>query len=209
MLKYLTDAEISRVRLTLQARLQVAHNQFIPLRNSAMVSLMLHAGLRISEVCSLKLNQIFAGGNIPDNITLAADHCKTGTGRTLPISTTLRGDLAAYISYYFTIAGPEVDPSLPAFPRFKTHNFRGLTAQLKIRAVQVMLLNLGASCGVAKLTPHVLRHTFATRLLPLCNIRVIQALLGHRCLSSTPVYTHVNLGDMTKAVNQLLLPGIE
>lgn len=208
MLKYLTDAEISRVRLTLQARLQVAHNQFVPLRNSAMVSLMLHAGLRVSEVCSLRLGQIFTGGNIPDNITLAADHCKTGTGRTLPISTTLRGDLAAYISYYFTIAGPEVDPSLPAFPAFKHHNAKGLVKHLKPRAVQVLLLSVGTSCNITKLTPHVLRHTFATRLLPHCNIRVIQALLGHRCLSSTQVYTHVNLGDMTKAVNQLLLPGI-
>jgi integrase/recombinase XerC len=209
MLKYLSDAEISRVRLTLQARLQASNSQFVPLRNIALISCMLHAGLRVSEVCSLRLGQIFQAGNIPESLTLNADDCKTGTARTLPISTTLRGDLAAYISCYFTLSGPELDYKLPAFPAFKHHSAQGLIKQLMPRAVQVILVGLGTSCNVTKMTPHVLRHTFATRLLPHCNIRVIQALLGHKCLSSTQVYTHVNLGDMTKAVNQLLLPGIE
>ena len=206
MLKYLSDVEIARLNVHLQARLHGAKCPFTALRNAAMVSLMLNAGLRVSEVCTLRLGQIFTSSTIPASITLDGDNCKSGVPRTLPVSTTLRGELAAYMSYYFTLAGVELELDLPAFPRFKVHSSLGLKLGLKPRALQVFIKSAGIDAGIAHLTPHVLRHTFATRLLPHCNIRVIQAMLGHKCLTSTQVYTHVNLGDMTTAVNRLLPP---
>jgi len=207
MLKYLSDVEISRLNLHLQARMQGANCPFVALRNQAMVSLMLNAGLRVSEVCSLRLGQIFASGTIPASITLDAKNCKSGVERTLPVSSVLRGDLAAYLSFYFSVSGVELEPELPAFPRFKTHSSLGLKEFLQPRALQMLIKSAGVEAGIALLTPHILRHTFATRLLPHCNIRVIQVMLGHKSLTSTQVYTHVNLGDMTTAVNRLLPPG--
>jgi len=51
--------------------------------------------------------------------------------------------------------------------------------------------------------PHMLRHTFATKLMRITNVRVVQELLGHRNLSSTQIYTHPNQDDFAAAIRNL------
>ncbi|GAH73030.1 unnamed protein product [marine sediment metagenome] len=51
--------------------------------------------------------------------------------------------------------------------------------------------------------PHILRHTFASRLMRTTNARIVQELLGHQHLSTTQIYTHPNQDDLKKAIEQL------
>lgn len=51
--------------------------------------------------------------------------------------------------------------------------------------------------------PHMLRHTFATRLMRVTNSRIVQELLGHKKLTSTQIYTHPNSDDLKKAIDKM------
>jgi len=53
------------------------------------------------------------------------------------------------------------------------------------------------------LNPHMLRHTFASKLLRVTNIRTVQILLGHSCITSTQIYTHPNEDDKKKAIDAM------
>ena len=77
-------------------------------------------------------------------------------------------------------------------------------ARLSIRTVQYMLEKVGERCGIAtRLTPHVLRHCFATNLLTNgCDIRSIQEMLGHGHLTTTARYTHVTNNHLEKVFNK-------
>jgi len=57
-----------------------------------------------------------------------------------------------------------------------------------------------------RIHPHVLRHTFATQLAKVTNIRVVQELLGHSSLESTQIYTHPDMNEAREAVNRLIFP---
>jgi len=51
--------------------------------------------------------------------------------------------------------------------------------------------------------PHVLRHTFASKLMSVCNERIVQELLGHQSITSTQIYTHPNEDDKKKAIQDV------
>lgn len=75
--------------------------------------------------------------------------------------------------------------------------------ELSRRALQSRISVLGLKAVGRRVWPHMLRHTFATRLLKVTDIRTVQMLLGHARLESTAVYTHPTLDDASAAVDQL------
>jgi integrase/recombinase XerC len=154
------------------------------LRDAAVLELIYSSGLRISEACSLKIGPIDPAGR-----TLRV----VGKGRkerVVPFGAPALEALEAY----WRAARHGMDVGSPAFPG------RG-DAALRPAVIQGRLKRYLAMAGLdPALTPHKLRHSFATHLLEDgADLRAVQELLGHKNLKTTEVYTHVTI-ERLKAV---------
>ena len=142
-------------------------------RDRALLELLYATGLRVSELCALRLRdlqlaraQVYVRG-------------KGGRMRVVPLSGSARRALRDYLADH-----PEKRPEDPLFA-----NRRG--GPLHRRQVYEIVRRRSALLG-ASISPHVLRHSFATHLLERgAQLRVVQELLGHRVLTSTQRYVHV------------------
>lgn len=76
-------------------------------------------------------------------------------------------------------------------------------AAVSTRTLQRLVARLGREVLGRSLWPHVLRHTYATRMMRVCELRVVQELLGHRSVKSTQVYTHVSSEDLVEAAGKV------
>lgn len=154
--------------------------------------LMLEAGLRVGELCALSLECVFVGEEVADRVNVPASVAKTGYGRMVPIS----GPLYALLAYFKRRRVFYAGLGVTGLWRFGGDHVlsRGR------RAWQSWIKSFGHGRLNRRLWPHVLRHTFATRVLRVSNLRVTQTLLGHRRVSSTQCYTHPSMDDLTRAV---------
>jgi integrase/recombinase XerD len=149
------------------------------LRNAAMLELMYASGLRVSEAVGLRL----------DGIDLHAGHVRvTGKGdreRLVPMGAVAVERLADYLR----AARPGLARGRSAPHLFITARGRAMTRQ----ACWHMLRRRALACGIGPVSPHALRHSFATHLLDHgADLRVVQALLGHADIGTTQIYTHVS-----------------
>jgi integrase/recombinase XerC len=154
------------------------------LRDAALLELIYSAGLRVSEVCGLRMDQVD-----PASRTLRV----VGKGRKERVIPFGRPAWAA-LETYWRVARPHRTPADPVFLGSR----RGpLTAS----QVQGRLKRYLAIAGLdPALSPHKLRHSFATHLLEDgADLRSVQELLGHKNLQTTEVYTHVTI-ERLKAV---------
>jgi len=149
------------------------------LRDRAMLELLYATGLRVSELVSLR----------PDQISLAQGVIRvTGKGgkeRLVPL-----GDEAQYwIKKYTGESRPELLHERPADFLFVTRRGGAMTRQ----AFWYRIKKHAQQAGIKKhLSPHTVRHAFATHLVNHgADLRVVQMLLGHSDLSTTQIYTHV------------------
>jgi integrase/recombinase XerD len=155
------------------------------IRLHCIVELLYASGLRISELVTLPL----AAARARTDFLLVKG--KGGKERLAPLNVSAR----AAIETYLTVRGT----FLPAGPREKTAErylfpSRGSEAHLTRRRCGQILKELGSSAGIdpAKLSPHVLRHAFATHLVEGgADLRSVQTLLGHADIATTQIYTHV------------------
>lgn len=168
------------------------------LRNRAMVQLMLGAGLRVSEVCALRgVDVDLQRGEVRVN------EGKGGKDRVVPVAAETRGWLQAW-------AGKREALGLNGRAPFFVGIREGPTGQgnrekgqgLGVRYVQTLVARLAAAAGIEKrVSPHTLRHTYATRRLNEgFNVREVQTLLGHSNVSTTQVYTHVSPDELRAKV---------
>lgn len=158
-------------------------------------SLMLHAGLRVGEVVELVLSDVYTENRVKTRLNLRAEITKTKEARIVPLNIlTLR-----YLEYY------KPDHIPPEELLKDLYLFQGLSGQghISIRHIQRMLELHSIGAFGDRIHPHTLRHTFATNLSKVTNIRVVQALLGHKSLQSTQIYTHPDITDLDKAISQL------
>ena len=149
-------------------------------RDKAILELLFSTGLRISELCSLSI----------DDVDLTRDEFSIrGKGdkvRVVFISDSARTALQEYLKNR-----KDMDDAM--FVRYGRKQNDGGDLRLSPRAVQRLLKKYAAAAGITrKVTPHVIRHSFATDLLQNgADIRSVQALLGHASINTTQVYTHV------------------
>lgn len=164
------------------------------LRLGCMVELAYASGLRISELTALTLAAV---ARDPAYLIVKG---KGGKERLAPLNATARAAVKAYLEVRPSFL-PKGDPKGPGanpwlFPS------RGKTARLTPRRFAQLLDEAAADAGVdpARVSPHVLRHAFATHLLEGgADLRVVQKLLGHADIATTQIYTHV-AGDRLREV---------
>jgi len=159
------------------------------------LSLMLGAGLRVGEVCKLQWADMIVGEHCRGALELGAWQTKRGQARLVPLASWVRHVLEsvwAWETFNFGSALEERDG-------------RGCWSLCygRVRSVQRWTAVVGRALKIDGLRPHVLRHTFATRLLAASDIKTVQELLGHRRLSSTQIYLHVNSAAAAAAVESI------
>jgi len=148
-------------------------------RDSAMIHLMYASGLRVSELCALKL------GDLDRRVGTVAPLGKGGKRRLVPVGQVALERIDQYVELVRVHAkGATTDPHLFLSPRGKRFTRQGLWKLLKAYA---------RACGItAPISPHKLRHSFATHLLRGgADLRAVQAMLGHADLGTTEIYTRV------------------
>jgi integrase len=160
-----------------------------------IILLFLEAGLRVSEVCKLKVGDLYPNGRAVTDVTALASHGKIGEPREVPASGRLIEALMEYQEYL-----PKRNrPSGPGDPAFigLTHR-TGMTA----RAMELIVSKWTTEIIGRSLWPHALRHTFATRLMRTTSVRVVQELLGHSNIMSTQRYMHPTRNDLREAIQK-------
>ncbi len=149
-------------------------------RNKAMLELLYASGLRISELCNLKVNDI----NLEERVLIC--HGKGNKQRMVPFGNSAYVALYEYLNNY----RPKLLKKTFTDNLFLNNHGKGISRQAFFK----ILKNIAHDKEINKdLSPHTIRHTFATHLLNNgADLRVIGEMLGHANLSTTGIYTHVS-----------------
>ena len=159
-------------------------------RNRAMLEVLYGSGLRVSELVNLKLSNIYA-----DEHYMLIEG-KGSKQRLVPLSP----ESEEWLSYWYQERATW--PIRPGAEDYVFLNRRG--APLTRVMVFTIIKRLCAQAGIQKtISPHTLRHSFATHMLQNgADLRIIQQLLGHEDITTTEIYTHVEVQDLRRAILQ-------
>ena len=161
------------------------------IRDRAILELLYSSGMRVAELTSLDLDQLdFASG-------MVRVRGKGNKERLVPVGNPAMKALQRYLPEREKVAVARVKRGLPVEKNALFLNNRG--TRLTARSIERLVRMYGQRAGVAsRVTPHALRHSFATHLLEMgADLRSVQELLGHASLSTTQKYTHLNLDHLT------------
>ena len=183
--KLLSEAEVTALIIT-------AAEDDSPegLRLSAILELFYASGLRVSELVALPFSAVARGEPF---MTVRG---KGGKERLVPIGGAARAALDAYLA----VRAGFLESGRPARWLFPS---RGASGHLTRNRCGQLLKALALKAGVdpTKLSPHVLRHAFATHLLAHgADLRSVQQMLGHADIATTEIYTHVDVERLTHLV---------
>jgi integrase/recombinase XerD len=179
--RILDEADVARIFEMAEDR--AASGQPLAVRNLALLELLYGSGLRASELVTLPRGSLRAGQPF---LILRG---KGGKERLVPISSRAEAAVARWL---------DLVPADSAwlFPNGKSHLSR-------VRLFQIVR-QMAGDAGIApdRISPHVLRHAFATHLLSGgADLRVLQSLLGHADIATTQIYTHVDSARLVELVN--------
>ncbi len=171
--------------------------KWVQSRDEALFWLMLGTGLRISEVCSLTLKDI-SDGIQRGQLSIVG---KGDKRRYVALPEATHESLSAYRTLRPPTALVEFFVTQRRIPKGHSFPITPLTAREVQRRIQRYATHAGLP---VHLTPHKLRHTYATALLQAgMDIRVVQEALGHANLSTTQIYAHVNVATQKEAASRL------
>ncbi|MDD9942887.1 MAG: tyrosine recombinase XerD [Myxococcales bacterium] len=162
------------------------------LRDAAMLWTMYASGLRVSELVRMRMTEL----DLEEGFVSPLG--KGGKRRIVPIGEAAAEVVRAYLS---NVRPRWASPGQPLV--FLSHHRRGLSRQAFWRRVRVHAVAAGIT---RRVTPHMLRHSFATHLVRGgADLRVVQTLLGHADITTTQIYTHV-AGDHLRTMHSTYHP---
>jgi site-specific recombinase XerD len=191
----LTVDESEKLLATLKSQEQNRWQDWKSLRNYSMALLMIDAGLRVGEVVQLKITSLIINGEPVSALDLTGTRAEKKCERIIPTTERLRCSLADLWVRIWNCKPPVI----LTWAFFDMDATRHLTT----RQVQRIIGSASLSAFGRAIHPHVLRHTFATRLMRVTSLPTVQMLLGHKNQSSTQVYTHPNGDDCKKAIDKM------
>lgn len=164
-----------------------ANDNSLALRNNAMLHLLYATGMRVSELVNLPL----AGVNIMGGYVRVFG--KGSKERLIPFGEAAR----EYLKVYTRDARPRILKKRPSDLLFVTGHGKGMT---RLRFWQIIRQVARAAGITKKISPHMLRHSFATHLLEHgADLRSVQMMLGHADIATTQIYTHVDSNRLKSA----------
>ena len=187
---FLEKEEINKLRQTPEGK------SLINLRDKAILEVLFSTGLRVSELINLKKSKV--------NLKTGEFSVRGKGGKVRPVF--LIDEAKKALNAYLK---KRLDSNSFVFIRHRKNPENDQGAKpLTARSVQRLLKHYGALAGIVKpLTPHKLRHSFATELLRNgADLRSVQELLGHSSITTTQVYTHVTNKNL-KEVHRKFLNG--
>lgn len=191
--KYLTEKETLALLATAQKNTSAEG-----VRLSALLEMLYASGLRVSELVELKLSALErTGGKEGELRPYLLIRGKGSKERIAPLNESAITALTNYLSLRDTFTDDTFSPWL-----FPSNSKEGhLTRQRLGQLLKELALN--ANIDPAKVSPHVLRHSFASHMLEHgADLRVLQELLGHADISTTQIYTHLSGNRLHSVVNQ-------
>lgn len=157
------------------------------LRDRALLELLYATGARVSEACGLDLPAL----DLPQQLVRFAG--KGGKERVVPLGEPAGDALREYLG----AARPHLLAKRAPGPGTDAVLLNGRGGRLGPRDARTAVERAAARIGLGRVTPHTLRHSFATHLLESgADIRVVQELLGHASLATTQRYTHLSRGRL-------------
>ncbi|MBY6134539.1 site-specific tyrosine recombinase XerD [Nocardioides marinus] len=178
--------DVSEVDRLLDAARQTGRSVADRLRNTCLMELLYATGMRVTELVSLPVS---AARGDPRMLLVLG---KGGKERMVPLSPPAREALAVWLQE--RDAAEELREAKGQPPSRFLFPSRGKSGHLTRHRFYLLIKELAVTGGVSpdKVTPHTLRHAFATHLLANgADLRAIQALLGHADIATTEIYTHV------------------
>ena len=180
--EFLTPAEVDRLKDSIDVSKPEGH------RNRAIIEVLFSCGLRVSELVNLKLSDIYRDEQF------VRVFGKGSKERLVPISSTALREIDNYWPWRSELN------IKPGEEDYLFLNRRG--AHLNRTMILIMLKQQAEEAGIQKtISPHTLRHSFATALLEGgADLRVIQALLGHESIATTEIYTHISSQTLRQTI---------
>ena len=159
-------------------------------RNKAMIETMYSCGLRVSELCGLKMNDLY----MEEGFLRV-----TGKGskqRLVPMSPTAIKEITTYIDG--TRKHIDIKPGFESFLFLSIRRGKPISRVMVFDIVKKLVQEAGVNKSVS---PHTFRHSFATHLLEGgANLRAIQCMLGHEKIATTEIYTHIDRNRLREEI---------
>ena len=169
----------------------IQHDKLLDLRNRAIFETLYSCGIRVSELVGLNI------GDVDARQSVIRVFGKGAKERIVPIGSSALRAISNYRQVLAKDCGISQDVNGPLF----LNKNKG---RLSARSVARILDKLVRACGLlTPVSPHTLRHTFATHMLDAgADLRIVQELLGHKSLSTTQKYTHVSIDRLMETYDK-------
>lgn len=189
----LETEECTRLLDTLLNNASTSKKKRKAVRNYCMALLMLDAGLRVGELVSLRLSDLYFSWVPVRTIFIKPHMTKNKVEHSIPVSQRLCQALTSYGDTWHLL-----NPDRGVFFAFANDSSN---RPLTTRQVERIICAAGWKAIGRPVHPHMLRHTVASRWMRVANEAVVQQLLGHKYLSSTQIYCHPNSDDLRQAID--------